>query len=73
MCARHWLLYAMQANVDAWLRLLYETPGFNASFAPYLALLPKPGELLLPATMREDELAMLQGGALVSAAWSIPT
>lgn len=53
-----------QANLDAWLGLLYDTPGFNASFAPYVALLPKPGELLLPATMDEGELAMLQGGPL---------
>lgn len=54
-----------QANLDAWLALLYDTPGFNASFAPYVALLPKPGELLLPATMDAGELAMLQGGPLV--------
>lgn len=52
--------------MDAWLRLLHETPRFNASFAPWLALLPRPGELLLPATMSEEEVAMLQGGPMVS-------
>jgi hypothetical protein len=68
--AGRWLPCVMQANVDAWLRLLYDVPEFNASFAPYLALLPKPGELLLPATMCEEELRMLQGGPLVRLAWS---
>lgn len=40
---------------------------FNATFAPYLAALPGPGEVLSPELFTEDDLAVLQTPELVSA------
>ncbi len=60
----HFLL--PQATADAWLQRVHGDGAFNGSFAAFLAVLPQLGEVLTPDTMSEVELAMLQGGPLVS-------
>lgn len=55
-----------QATADAWLQRVHGDGAFNGSFAAFLAVLPRLGEVLTPDTMSEVELAMLQGGPLVS-------
>ena len=44
---------------------MHGDPGFNRTWAPYLATLPPPGTLLVAATMLENELPLLQGRARV--------
>lgn len=53
-----------QPTVEQWLSLR-EGAGFRATWAVWLAMLPREGELLVPATLSDAELAVLGGGALV--------
>lgn len=64
--ARPPYLLLPQAAADAWLQRVHGEIAFKSSFAAFLAVLPRLGEVLTPDTMSEVELAMLQGGPLVS-------
>lgn len=55
----------LQATVEAWLTMQHGDPHFNATFGPWLATLPKRGEILTADGMSPAEVAMIQGGPLV--------
>lgn len=51
--------------MEAWLKRVHEEVDFNATYAAWMATLPRPGEIFTPEGMTEQEIAMLQGGYLV--------
>ncbi len=53
--------FAPQATAEARLARLYGHESFRAIFASWLELQPQQGDILVPATMTDAELAMLQG------------
>ena len=60
----------VQVSAEALLNRIAFEPGFAASQGPWLASLPAMGSLLVPRTMDDAELDMLQGGPLVSLVWN---